>query len=508
MIIYLAKFILCSGLLYLAYVLLFERERMNQFKRFYLLFSLGLSFIIPLITFESNAEIMPVQAIYNIEPETSIIVPDQTQTISTESQEQPSINITQLLFGVYIGITGLLLARFLKNIISLGIKVKKGKKASWQGATLVLNSKESAAYSFMNYIFLSQADYENQNIHDGILQHELAHVKQKHSIDVILIELLQIFLWFNPLLYFYRRAMQINHEYLADESVIDRYQDVNTYQMVLINYISTQSGLSLTSQFNYLTIKKRLTMMSKTNSFRTALGKQLLLLPILALALFLFSTQTIAQEVVKKTPKADQKQDGGKEARNQITVQEVQKPSNGKKSEILMNRSKLAYPPTKEGLNETELKEYNDLVDNYGRLRDGAKKNIKTSEINADRLEVLYRKMNKVQQDNAHIVFWRPLKPMEKKVPSETLLTKWANSKRFGIWIDDKRVENSTLKEYNPSDFSHYFIGTLTKRAYNYGKLDNEIGLMTNAKYNAYYENAVKNPKSMMVIRQGNFKGR
>jgi hypothetical protein len=483
---YLAKFILCSGLFYLAYMLLFEKERMNHFKRFYLLLSLALSFAIPLITIESKAEIVPVEAIYNFEPTEISAIPNQSTTFSPQPKEEPS-SIPYLLFGAYIGITSFLLARFIKNMVSLGIKVKNGKKAAWQGITIILNAKESAAYSFMNYIFVSQADYENDKIHEGILQHELAHVKQKHSIDVILIELLQVFFWFNPLLYFYRKAIQINHEYLADESVIHHHQDINTYQLVLINYISTQSGLTLTSQFNYLTIKKRLTMMSKTNTTRATFGKQLLILPILALAVFLFSTKTEAQEV-----------------KNHVT-KEAQKQTSGKTSELLMNNSFSAYPPTKEGLNEDDQKEYKALVDKYFGLRDGKHKNIKLAQIDVDRLEALYKGMNKEQQRKANIVFWSPPKPMEKKVPSETQLSKWANSKRFGIWIDGKRVENSKLKEYKTTDFSHYFVSTLTKLAYNYGKLDNEIGLMTNDKYEAYYENAIKNPKNSMVIRQGDF---
>lgn len=504
--IYLAKFILCSGLFYLAYMLLFEKERMNQFKRFYLLFSLALSFIIPLITFESKAEIIPVEAIYSFEPTTNIAtVPNEPQIASSLPPKQPATT-PYLLLGAYIGITALLLARFIKNMYSLAIKVKKGKKTTWQGVTLILNENESTAYSFMNYIFVSQADYENHKIHNGILQHELAHVKQKHSIDVVLIELLQIFLWFNPLLYCYRRAMQINHEYLADESVIGRYHDVNTYQMVLINYISTQSGLTLTSQFNYLTIKKRLIMMSKKNSLRVALGKQLLLLPILGIALFLFSTQTVAQEFKKQNTKLAEKQVGGKEATNQITIFDVRTLENGK--DIKLSPASLSYPPTKEGLSDNELQEYNSLVDNYNKLRNGANKKIKLSQIHADRLEVLYRKMNKAQQDDAQIAFWGPLKPLKKTIPTEKQLSLWKDSKMYGVWIDGKRIENTRLDQYKITDFSHWNASRLSKTADKYGKHDVQVNLMTKSNYQEYYENAINNPSSMMVIRRGDAKGK
>ncbi len=478
MMMYLAKFILCSGLFYLAYIMLFESERMHQFKRFYLLFSLVLSFVIPLITFESQTRVLPEEVITNF---TTSAAPASSPILTTTAKpEQPS-SLPYVILGIYAGITSLLLARFMKNMISIIIKVRKGKKTVWKGVTLILNPKESVAYSFMNYIFVSEADYQNHTIHDGILQHELAHVQQKHSFDVVLIELLQIFLWFNPLLYFYRKAMQINHEYLADESVINRYQDLNTYQMVLINYISTQSGLSLTSQFNYLTIKKRLTMMSKTNSLRVALRKQLLLLPILALAIFLFSTQTSAQEEKKQTI--------------------------GKKPEVLMQKAKSAHAPTQDGLSADERKEYQTLVDKFFAWtpKQKAEKVTRLEKVEITRLELLYKKMNEEQQAKANIVFWPPLKPMKKSIPSEKQLSLWKDSKMYGVWIDGKRIENAKLDSYQIQDFSHWSSSRLSKIALNYGKHYFQVDLMTNANYQTYYEDAVKNPKSQMIIRQGNF---
>ena len=456
MIVYLAKFILCSGLFYIVYLLLFEKERMNQFKRFYLLFSLALSFIIPLITFESKAEIVPLEVLHNFRETEILAVTNQSPVYSIQPKEEAS-TIPYLIYAGYIGFTVLLLARFVKNLTSLAFKVKHSKKAVWNGVTLILNPTKSAPYSFMNYIFVSKVDYENHTIHEGILQHELAHVKQKHSIDVVLIELLQIFLWFNPILYFYRKAIQINHEYLADESVIDRYQDVSDYQLVLINYISTQSGLSLTSQFNYLTIKKRLTMMSKTNSLRAALGRQLLLLPILALALFFFSTKIVAQETPKKSP---------------IKAKSV-------------------------GLNEVEEKEYKALVDKYFGPQGNKYKGLTLTNQELARLENLFKSMSSSQKDTAKISFLK-LAPLKPKSPSEAQLSSW-RSKRFGVWIDNERIDNSKLANFKPSDFSYWGVGYLTKRAVNYGKLDQEIYLMTNDKF----EDDKKRPRTAMLVNNG-----
>jgi hypothetical protein len=283
------------------------------------------------------------------------------------------------------------------------------------------------------------------------------------------------------MLFLYRKAIQTNHEYLADENVIQSSQDIPAYQMLLLNHISTQCGLTLTSQFNYLTLKKRLTMMSKTNSIKVVLGKQLLLIPVLGIALFLFSTKTEAQ-VPSKKPTNEQL------------------PKNLYKVKDLEN-----YGPTKEGLNEDEQIEYKAIVDKYFSWNS---KNSKVARLETNELarcETLYRKMNKEQQRKANIVFSPPMPILEKKSPSIAQLSSWRNSKRFGVWIDGKRIENSKLSNYKTTDFSRYSVGTLTKLAFNYGKLDNEIYMWTNSRYQVYYDDAVKNPKSMMMIRQGDF---
>ena len=105
--------------------------------------------------------------------------------------------------------------------------------------------------------------------------------------------------------------------------------------------------------------------------------------------------------------------------------------------------------------------------------------------------------MNSSQKDSAKIGFVK-LAPLPQKSPSEAQLSSW-QSKRFGVWIDGKRIENSKLSNYKPSDFSYWSIGHLTKRAINYGKLDKEIYLMTNVKF----ETEKKSPRTVMLINNG-----
>ncbi|MCH5687428.1 M56 family metallopeptidase [Niabella sp. W65] len=95
------------------------------------------------------------------------------------------------------------------------------------------------------------------------MAHELAHIRQKHSWDILFLELLKIITWFNPFIYWYKRSVMINHELLADAAVIKQLGDVRSYQVVLLQRAAMQSSLALASSFTFYITKKRLTMLLK-----------------------------------------------------------------------------------------------------------------------------------------------------------------------------------------------------------------------------------------------------
>jgi hypothetical protein len=123
-------------------------------------------------------------------------------------------------------------------------------------------------YSFLNMVFVSKKAYEKQEIEEELFIHEFAHIKQLHSIDILFIELLQLLFWFQPLLYLYKKYILINHEFLADQEVLKETVGIPAYQRLLLQKTSVQPHTSICNHFNYLVIKKRMIMMSKTTSKR------------------------------------------------------------------------------------------------------------------------------------------------------------------------------------------------------------------------------------------------
>lgn len=150
---------------------------------------------------------------------------------------------------------------------------------------------------------MSEMDYNNQKIEAELFSHELTHVSQKHTFDVLFIEFLKTIFWFNPIFIFYKKAMQLNHEFLADEKVVNYYNNIPFYQNLLLSKANENQPFYLASNLNYLLTKKRLIMMTKTTSKKRALLKKATLIPLLMSLVFSICTKVVAQETTDKEGK-------------------------------------------------------------------------------------------------------------------------------------------------------------------------------------------------------------
>jgi TonB family protein len=292
---YLVKTILCSAILILIYYLFFEREKIFRFNRLFLLFSIAFAFIVPLIP-------VKIRSTISLIPET-VYQPISSIQIQASQQTIPSVNenftIANLILLLYIIVTLFLFCRFIVNIFVLLRKIKNNRTVPYDGAILVLTSDKHVPHSFLKYIFINKEDFEKGKIEKEILCHELAHIKQGHTADILFIEFITIYAWINPMLYLYKIAIQLNHEFLADEYVINTFNSPLDYQFLLLDKSKHPSVLVLSSSFNYFQTKKRLIMMTKKASNKIAILKQIALIPVILFTGFLFSAKVIAQETKK-----------------------------------------------------------------------------------------------------------------------------------------------------------------------------------------------------------------
>ena len=288
---YIIKATICLVLLLGFYHFVLEKEKMHRFNRFYLIGAIIFSFIVPsfIITVAPAEFIAPI--LDNSEF-VSQMLPIETSTI----QAAQEIDYTNYFIGLYILISAILLLILTKKITQLLIQTRRNKKVSYFSATVVLLKEQIVPYSFLQYIFLNKFTYQTNTIEQQILTHELAHVQQKHSLDVLFIEVLQNLFWFNPIFRFYKKAIQLNHEFLADDAVIQSHKNITEYQYLLLNTTAQQNNIYLASNFNYSLTKKRLLMMTKPSSKTKILLKKLLVLPLIAGFIFAFAQRVEAQE--------------------------------------------------------------------------------------------------------------------------------------------------------------------------------------------------------------------
>lgn len=205
------KIILCSSLLLTVYYVFLQKEKMYGFNRFYLLFSLVFSCTVPFISIQSEAQ-KPVNRLQK--------TIEATQQVMDITPKQESFNWMDLIWILYGIVTLILLTR---TIISyLKIKNLKGEKMIYENQNIIITNKPISPFSFWNTIYLGKNYLIDNKIDSRIFLHEKSHLEQKHSIDVIIVEIIKAFTWFNPSVYFYRKAMVTNHEFLADESVLKK----------------------------------------------------------------------------------------------------------------------------------------------------------------------------------------------------------------------------------------------------------------------------------------------
>ncbi|WP_310991269.1 M56 family metallopeptidase [Aequorivita marina] len=278
--VYLLKSTICLTLLFVFYKIVLENSSMHHFKRFYLLGSLAAAFLIPLITFTTYVEASPLVPIYASATERIIL----TETV------QPLTYWPTVLWIIYaIGVV-FFSVKFFRNIQLIVQKIHRNPKCQKSGITHVLLNETIIPHTFFNYIFLNKSEFEKNEIPLEVMLHEEAHAHQKHSFDIVLIEILKILFWFNPLLFFFKRSIKLNHEFLADEAVLSHGFEMAGYQKLLLTFSTKPGTPILAHSINYASIKKRFSIMKTNTSRRAILFRSILILPLLAFLIYGFST--------------------------------------------------------------------------------------------------------------------------------------------------------------------------------------------------------------------------
>ena len=266
---YLAESGLCLVLFYAAYWFLMRRETTFILNRLYLLGSILLSLTIPLLKVPS---------------------PFRTAALSSEPLDLAPLSAPAgrhfdpvlILIAIYIAGALLFLARFARQLFRLYRLVKGSEGRDLDGLKLISVEKDFAPFSFLRYVFLNSQSFDPIDLRH-ILVHERAHVRQGHTLDILLVECVTILQWFNPIVRPYKKSIQETHEFLADGEVIAQGFNSASYRLLMLEQQVGFQLLKFSNNFKQSQIKRRIVMMSQIRSKGAARLKVLLLLPLAVL---------------------------------------------------------------------------------------------------------------------------------------------------------------------------------------------------------------------------------
>ena len=186
------------------------------------------------------------------------------QTFATENESNISFFSISLL--IYLAGIAIALLLFFGKLLKMWLLIRSCPKTKNCKLVCVTTKNGTPAFSFLNYVFINERMMTNKEEMDKIIEHELSHIKNKHSYDLLFIELIQIFQWFNPVLYLVKKAIKENHEFLADYDVIAGYAEPLEYGKLLIEHSTQIKSYSIAHNFSYSLLKRRLMMINKVKN--------------------------------------------------------------------------------------------------------------------------------------------------------------------------------------------------------------------------------------------------
>ncbi len=291
---YQLKVAVIMAVFYIFFRLLLIKDTWHRLNRIVLLSTALLSFLLPvcIITIHKT-EVLPMPV-------------DQLMQAVSSTPAQPSTPWWHIaLMTAYAAGVVFVLAKVLTSALRVRSIIRHARKeVSADGTTVYVMPGNDPSFSWMGHIVISEADWNNRET--AIINHEKAHVALRHSIDVLITDIIAALQWFNPAIWMLRIDLRAVHEYEADDTVLRSGTDLRSYQYLLISKAAAMNGYTIANNFNHSILKNRIFMMEKERTTRRSLLRALYLLPLVCISLAL-NAQTKVNYVFKNPSDQDSK---------------------------------------------------------------------------------------------------------------------------------------------------------------------------------------------------------
>lgn len=261
---------------YIFYRLMLSRDSFHQLNRVVLLGTAIASFVLPLCVITiHHTEVLPAMPAV----ETDVVSGGATATVPFAPWWQMVLPVVYWS-GVIITLLYIILS--ISKVCILIRRCEKHRQAD--GTVIAVADGEVSPFSWMHYIVVPRSDYAHPD--RAILLHEREHIRRHHSWDVLLVDILTSFQWFNPTMWMLRSDLRAIHEYEADAAVLSSGADARQYQYLLVRKAMAAAGYSVVNGINHSTLKQRITMMNNSKRNRYSWLKAMYVLPVVAISLF------------------------------------------------------------------------------------------------------------------------------------------------------------------------------------------------------------------------------
>lgn len=286
---YLTEVSLGLLLLYGLYILLYQTDTFHKRNRYFLLFGSVFTLVLPLVEFNFTRNQDAISGIFYL---TLVSVKIE----QTNSWFFSLSGFFSILTVIYLVIFLFLLLRLFFRLFNLIYFIYQNQVQYRRGYYLIQTEGKMPTFSFFNYLFWDNTLPLSEEEADKIINHEQAHIWDKHSFDVIFLEFLKVILWFHPVVYLLDKELRMQHEFIADDTVL-KESDAQSYRRLLLVTLFKKMNISLVSNFNRSEIQYRLERIGRSKTPVTGLYKMFFLLPFLTLMILTFACREKAPEM-------------------------------------------------------------------------------------------------------------------------------------------------------------------------------------------------------------------
>ncbi|MDV2446245.1 peptidase m56 blar1 [Elizabethkingia anophelis] len=267
---YFGKMLLCSAIMWGYYLLFLKDKTFHHYNRFYLLATIVISLLLPLLKVEY----------FTIETDNRLFLLLQNFSIQTVSHKTDGIDWKNIALFALLAVSLILFVRLLIGIYKIYQMKNQYQGKELKGVRFYITDLHDAPFSFFKNLFWKKSIEIDSDLGKQILKHEMVHIEQKHSWDKIFIEFVQAVFWFNPIFYWIKKELFLIHEYLADKKAV-KQNDTKAFAQMLLASKFSGTHLPATSPFLSSNLKKRLQMLTKPHYTKFSYARRVMALPVL-----------------------------------------------------------------------------------------------------------------------------------------------------------------------------------------------------------------------------------